>query len=378
MSVRVPVSVSALALIPSLERALERAGHRPPNAISGALALAWAPLARRAVIRTLAVPPGVRVVAVGGATLGGSGKTPLAVACVEELANAGARVALVGHAYRAAPGRARVVRAGDAVEEVGDEALVAARALDAVGARACVVVAPSRRAAVELASRRADVLVLDGVLQIAPARASLSLLAVDAEDPWCGAPRLPPAGYLRAPVAALLAASDRTVTVGDGAQADARVVSRGAWASEPGARVDPSVGGAALHTWDALARARVGLLCALARPERVVRALARHGVVPREVVRARDHGPFDARELVRARAARARVDLWLATPKCALHLGGRLGAALGAPPEAPLGAPLAILDGRVDLSRPLRAALRGVLAPNEAPAPCLDRPPPGQ
>ena len=41
-------------------------------------------------------------------------------------ARAGARVALVGHAYRATPGRARVVAPDDALHEVGDEALVAA------------------------------------------------------------------------------------------------------------------------------------------------------------------------------------------------------------------------------------------------------------
>jgi tetraacyldisaccharide 4'-kinase len=323
----------------------------------------------------------VSVVTVGGATLGGSGKTPLAIACAAYLAGAGGRVALVGHAYRAAPGRARVVRPDDAVEDVGDEALLAARALEAAPGQACVVVAPSRGEAVALASRRADVLVLDGVLQIAPARASLALLAVDAEDPWGGAPRVPPAGYLRAPVGALLDASDRVVAVGDGAGADARLVSRGAWSLElePDARgpalLWPS-GGGALHTWEALARARVGLLCALARPERILRALARRGVTVREVVRARDHGPFGDRDLVRARAAGAGLDLWLATPKCALHVPLHVrnapGTALASTLALTLGAPLATLDGRVDLPHWLRTALRGACS-GHADAPVAGR-----
>ena len=42
----------------------------------------------------------------------------------------------------------------------------------------------------------AEVLVLDGVLQVAPLRATLALLAVDADDPWgtAACPRVPPRG----------------------------------------------------------------------------------------------------------------------------------------------------------------------------------------
>jgi tetraacyldisaccharide 4'-kinase len=329
----------------ALERALERGDYAGPAAL--ALAAAWAPIARRAVVRRLARPAGVRVVTVGGATLGGSGKTPVAIACAAELAAAGARVALVGHAYRAAPLRARVVGEDDALRDVGDEALLAARSL-AGRLGACVVVAPDRADAVALASQLADVLVIDGVLQTAPVRASLALLAVDATEPWGRVARVPPAGHMRAPADALLAACDIVVSVGDGPQDDARIVSGGAW-----------VGGT-LHAWYALVGARVGLLCAMARPERLVRSLARRGVALEVIVRARDHGPFGARAL--ALAARERVDLWLATPKCALHLCQRLSA------------PVAILDFGVVLSPRIRALLASVLEGREAPALTADRP----
>jgi tetraacyldisaccharide-1-P 4'-kinase len=305
----------------------------------------------RALVRRLVAPAGVAVVAVGGSTFGGSGKTPLAMACAAELARAGARAVLVGHAYRADPRRPRFVLPDDRLGDVGDEALLASRALERSGGRARVVVAPSRAAAIAFAGQAADVLVLDGVAQLAPARATLALLAVDAADPWGARCALPPRGALRATLAALVAACDAIVPLGDaigsppdalaGREASARpmwparVESRGAW-----------VDGGALLTWEVIRSLRVGLLVALGRPERVVRWLDRRGVVPRAIVGARDHGPFRAGARSAALAAR-RIDVWLATPKCALH------AASGLP-----GLPVAVLDHSVVLHEQLRDRLQ--------------------
>lgn len=341
-------------------------------------------LLERSTFRRLALPRGVPVVAVGGATFGGSGKTPLAIACAAELARAGARVVLVGHAYRADPRTPRVVRPDDALEHVGDEALLAARALDPLGAR--VVVAPSRAHAIALGARVADVLVIDGVAQLAPSPAALALLALDAADPWGGRPRLPPLGRLRAPRSTLIAACDAVVPLGEDVEAvdpswpeknDAegrdphrfalaavgdrgghllgrpmwpvRVESQGAWAN-----------GGALLTWETLRALRVGLLVALARAGRVVRGLERKGIFPRAIVRARDHGPFGGRaQRAAARSlATGAIDLWLASPKCVLH------AARDLP-----GLPVAVLDHVVHLHPTLRGLLRGLCAPSVAEAP---------
>jgi hypothetical protein len=125
---------------------------------------------------------GARVIAVGGSTLGGSGKTPLAIACADALHRAGERVALVGHAYRGRPGRPRFVSVGDDVGEVGDEALECAARLAPYGVP--VVVAETRQRALDLALEVADVAVVDGLGQAKPRRASLALLAVDAASPW--------------------------------------------------------------------------------------------------------------------------------------------------------------------------------------------------
>jgi hypothetical protein len=205
------------------------------------------------------------------------------------------------------------------------------------------------------AARSGDVLVLDGIAQLAPVRASLALLAVDADDPWGRGRSRVSWTLLRAPVGTLLGACDALVPMQEGAPVDtsgvghgvgslpvhavwpARVESRGAW-----------VDGGTLLTWRVLGAVRVGVVSALARPDRLLRSLARRGVVPRAVVCGRDHGPLGAR--ARRLLSRAKgVDLWLATPKCALH-------AARSSPELPL----AVLDYEVALHPALRNRLRGL------------------
>jgi tetraacyldisaccharide 4'-kinase len=308
------------------------------------IARAWGPIFARGLVRSLPAPGDARVVAIGGATLGGSGKTPLAIACARELARQGARVAFIGHAYRARPRRARVVGPDDSLADVGDEALLAARAL--ASHRVPVVVAPSRALAMAWAARKADVLVLDGVLQTAPARASLSLLAVDAEEPWGHASAVPPRGDLRAPIGAMLAVVDRVVPIGEEA-AGARVVSRGAYHGDT------------LLSWEALRSLRLGLACALARPDRLIRALARRGITPCAVVRSGDHAPIPTCAL-RAQQALAShgsgVDLWLATAKCALHVvpeRTRMHTSM----HRPIHSPIAMIEYEVECSPALSACL---------------------
>jgi tetraacyldisaccharide-1-P 4'-kinase len=332
----------------------------PGDVIRPSLAPLLAALLGRTVSRRLEVPAEIRVVAVGGATFGGSGKTPLAIACARELASAGGRVAFVGHAYRAHPRRPRVVRPHDPLDEVGDEALVAARALGTIP----VVVAPSRQAAIDLAATLADVLVLDGVAQLARRRAALALLAVDAEVPWGRGPTIPPRGSLRAPLPLLLEACDAVVPIGEraaGRPGEAEGVAgegvlgadeRPAWPSSTSLMVVRERGpGARGLTWDTLRSSRVGLLTALARPERITRALAREGVVPAITVSARDHGSFSASSQRRVTQAVAdgTVKLWLASEKCALHLDSDM-----------LGIHVAVVSRELTLHPLLRERLREI------------------
>lgn len=274
-----------------------------------AIARGIAPFVARRLERRLVAPPHLRVVTVGGTTLGGSGKTRLALAVTEELARLGRRVALVGHAYRAAPSCARRVDVDDALAEVGDEALACARRL-AGSANAEVIVAPRRGDAVTLAAERgADVVVLDGPIRTRPTVPDLALLAVDPRAPW-GAGALLPAGDLLAPPESLLAAADLVVPV-------------------EAAPRDVVVDGEHLALATLASRADgIGLFTAVARPDRLLRALGRAGIVPAHVVRAPDHGPLDRSLLAELRAAvgTCNLSVWLASPKCAEHLR-RLGEA---------------------------------------------------
>ncbi|MDB4998887.1 MAG: Tetraacyldisaccharide 4-kinase [Myxococcaceae bacterium] len=295
--------------------------------VKTALERVWIHAATPGLSRPLAVPDALFVVTIGGATLGGSGKTPLAIACARALAASHTNVALIGHAYRARPRSARVVSVDDDVAVVGDEALVAARALRTSGA--VVIVAPSRQAAITFAVSRGIVIaVVDGPLQLRPRRSDVAWLAVDAASPW-GDGACPPRGDLRAPEAQLRALCDRVV---------------------------PVAGELVLPEGDALASRRVGLVTSLARPERITRALERRGIHPVAFVHAPDHRSASLRVL-RTTARTARLDAWLATEKCAAHLE-RAAADSGA---GGLGTPLIVVGYDVAVEPAALAALEAAL-----------------
>ena len=312
-----------------LAQRLEEGSSSVPLRAAAAL---WALFGARGVARPLRLPVGMRVFGVGSAVLGGAGKTPLAVAVTRALADRGDRVALIGHAYRASPGRARVVDPGDAVALVGDDALSSARLL--AGSAAPVIVAPSRQSALDhAASLGFRVVVVDGLLQAAPARLAGSILVLDAAAPWGGG-ACPPAGDLRAPREALLAAADHVVAVGAGDRSAEHPPGTIAIHS----RIEGAIA-ASGERWSlaSLARCRVGLFVAIARPSRIEAALRGAGVDPRPVIALADHAIPSAHDL--ARAARFEVDVWLTTARCAVKL-----------PAAIERAPVLALEHRLDVA----------------------------
>jgi tetraacyldisaccharide 4'-kinase len=341
------------------------AGTDRPGYIGRAAAALFGAFAARGIARPIKLPKGLRVIGVGSAVLGGAGKTPLAAALALELAKTGARVSLVGHAYRAAPGLAREVRLSDSPEVVGDDALLSARLLE--GSGVSVIVAEGREAALERArSLGADIAIADGLLQASPVRVADSILVLDAGAPW-GSGRCPPLGDLRAPEEALLAASDLAVLLVDAASAGPLPPSSARSPADPPsprAREDQrpapssaiplesSIEGAIdaagrRHDLSALRPLRAGLLLAIAHPERVLRSLARRGITPCAVVTLADHASFAAllRRPPQGAAFDVDVDVWLTTSRCATKLPVALGAA-----------PVLALDHRIDAS-PLASAL---------------------
>lgn len=175
----------------------------------GACAWAAAGRLRRQLAHPFRVP--VPVVCIGNVTAGGAGKTPTVFALLDVVhARAGKSLAHVvtrGYGGRL-PGPVRVDPARHGADEVGDEALLLARAAPtwvardrAAGARAAVAAG-------------AQLLILDDGFQNPSLAKDLSLLVVDG-DYGFGNGRVMPAGPLREPVMDALARADGVVVVGD-------------------------------------------------------------------------------------------------------------------------------------------------------------------
>jgi tetraacyldisaccharide 4'-kinase len=259
-------------------------------------------------VRRLAIPVGLAVVGVGGSTLGGSGRTPVAIAITRALAARGHRVAFVAHGYGARAFGPRVVLATDRARDVGDEATIAASELVGV---ATVVVTRDRALALDAASQIAEVAIVDRLLQTAPVRVACSVLALDARRPW-GSGRLVPFGDLVAPPRSLVAAADEQVRVG-----------------HPEAVGIVSVDGEEVG--------RSALLTSIARPDRVADTLVALGRRPVLHVKRGDHEPFGRRELAALRrlAGEHRLDSWWADAKTVAWLRDASAFdALGAPVRA--------------------------------------------
>lgn len=310
------------ALAAQLSGLLERPGR--PGMLRRSLSTVWGLVANP--VRKVSLPRGARVVGVGGPTLGGSYKTPLVLALAASLAERGRPVAVAAHGYRAGIRTPRRVLPWDDAQDVGDDALFLARELHEPGVP--VFVGKRWTATVALAASHGGTVLVDGLLQASPKRLDWSVLVLDGSRPW-GSDRCPPAGDRRASRAALLAASDDTAEVVD--RSASLVVDPGGWEGPVLATSGRStfrvssdivaISGARseTHSLDAVARSRVGLLAAVARPERIVASLASRGISPIEIRAFGDHRALPERPLRLRREA--AVDLWLTTGKCATKLG---------------------------------------------------------
>src|SRR3982751_21455 len=154
--------------------------------------------------------PGLPVICVGNLTAGGSGKTPAAIAIADRLRAKGHKPFFLTRGYGGSEqGPAMATRAHSAAQ-MGDEALLLARA-------APTVVARDRAAGARLAKEKgASVLAMDDGHQNFTLRKNLSLVVVDAETGFGNGFQVP-AGPLREPVAQGLARTDAVVLVGEGA-----------------------------------------------------------------------------------------------------------------------------------------------------------------
>jgi tetraacyldisaccharide 4'-kinase len=197
------------------------------------------------------------------------------------------------------------------------------------------VVVGERRAeaARRAADLGADLLLLDDAYQHLAVRRDVNLLLLDSRDPFAGG-RLPPAGRLREPVAALaradavvLTRSNRGEPPAGAAGEIARLnpdapvfrasIRAGGLHDESGARVDPGF----------VASRRAVSVCGVANPSEFAATLRDLGVAPEERIELADHQRYGERHVERIRrvADRTGAAFVITTEKDAVKLAGRLG-----------------------------------------------------
>jgi tetraacyldisaccharide 4'-kinase len=248
----------------------------------------------------------VPVICCGNGTVGGAGKTTVALDLGQRLVARGVAVQFLLRGYGGSVRGPHRVAAGDTASLVGDEALLLAQVAPTwVGADR----AASARAAVAAGARA---LVLDDGLQNPTLAKDLSLLVVDGATGF-GNGRVMPAGPLRETVAAGAARCQAAILIGPDATGVAAQLPAHLTLLRARLEPGPEVAG--------LIGRRVLAFAGLALPDKFFTGLARAGV---EVVARRpfpDHHTYTETELHAALADAARLDaVPVTTPKDATRL----------------------------------------------------------
>jgi tetraacyldisaccharide 4'-kinase len=254
-------------------------------AVLSPAAWAYGAVAAQRLART-GRPAGVPVVCIGNPTVGGAGKTPLALTAVRMLAAEGERPVLLSRGYGGAhAGPLRVDPARHRAAEVGDEPLLLARAAPTIVARDRVAGAAAAQA------EGASIVVMDDGFQNPSLIKDFAVLVVDARR-GIGNGRVLPAGPLRAPLAAQLARADALVIVGESGNATAltsascaRGIPRFAGQLEPDQGVLAALGGA-----------RVLAFAGIGDPDKFFATLGQAGVSLASARAFGDHHRYTANE----------------------------------------------------------------------------------
>jgi tetraacyldisaccharide 4'-kinase len=234
------------------------------------------------LLKSVRVP--VPVIVIGNLTVGGSGKTPLAIHVAERLRTQGWSPAIVSRGYGGTATAPRSVTLASDPGEVGDEPVLMARRSGGpvwVGADRVEVVETLLRE-----TPRCDVVILDDGLQHYALRRDLEIAVVDARA--FGNGFMLPAGPLREPRTRLRSV-DAVVAHGTD-----RV--RGYAMTLEGEEAHRATDARERRLLAAFAGERVHAVAGIGDPERFFRHLARRGlkVVPHPFP---DHHPFAAGDL---------------------------------------------------------------------------------
>ncbi len=253
---------------------------------------------RRAAVRPR--PAGVPVICVGNLTLGGAGKTPVALSLADRLIAAGRRPHVLTRGYGGRlRGPARVCPATHGAADVGDEALLLA-------AVAPVWVAADRVAGARAATAAgADLLILDDGFQNPSLAKDLSLVVIDSGVGF-GNRRVFPSGPLRETVGRGLARADAVVVLGP---PEAPLVDLDSF-RRPVLRADLRPDS---DESERLAGRRVLAFAGIGRPEKFFRTLRDLGADLAATRAFADHHPYSWNDLDDLRTAAAGLDARLAT-----------------------------------------------------------------
>jgi tetraacyldisaccharide 4'-kinase len=290
--------------------------------VAAALLTPVAALYGSVAARRLAGPgraAGVPVVCVGNPTLGGAGKTPLALAVARLLIGAGERPVFLTRGFGGRlNGPVRVEPARHRAIEVGDEPLLLAQV-------APTIVATDRlKGAAAAVAAGASVIVMDDGFQNPSLRKDVAILVVDGHR-GVGNGRVFPAGPLRAPLERQLDRAHAVMTVGTVTGA-APVVTLAHARRLPvfAGRLAPERSAVA-----ALAGQKVLAFAGIGDPEKFFVTLEDAGIDAPVRRGFADHHPYTP---VQAAALLAQADrlglIPLTTEKDAARLAGDAGAAL--------------------------------------------------
>lgn len=177
------------------------------RALLSPLGWVYAALTARRIASTTPAPAPVPVICVGNLTVGGTGKTPVALTLLDAAARLGRKPAALSRGHGGQVKRpARVEPKIHSAWDVGDEPLLLARSAPAYIDRGRV------HGARLAASDGADLIIMDDGHQNPYLEKTLSIVVVDAETGW-GPGTVIPAGPLREPVEAGLARADAVIVM---------------------------------------------------------------------------------------------------------------------------------------------------------------------
>jgi tetraacyldisaccharide 4'-kinase len=306
----------------------------------GFLATAFAPLGALygAVAARRMARPGRRarvpVICIGNLTLGGSGKTPAAIAVARMLQTAGERPAFLTRGYGGRLAGPIAVCETHTAADVGDEPLLLARV-------APTIVARDRVAGAGAMSADTTVIVMDDGFQNPALEKDIAVVIIDGRR-GIGNGRVFPAGPLRAPLAAQLARGQALLVVGDAGVSAKDVVAAARQRASvvmTGRLVPDPTAVAQLAGRDVLAFAGIG------DPDKFYGTLRAAGIAVAEQRSFADHHAFTAAEAAELIAhADARGLTLVTTEKDHARMSGHAALAALAARSVTLPVTLAIDD----------------------------------